>query len=88
MSYCVVYNKQISNQEDKIACTSCSILCHRQCVNLSKEFIEFILKDKQVYRCPPCSKVRRDRMRAAFSAASELPSIADVILLLKEAKED
>ncbi|XP_022186532.2 uncharacterized protein LOC111045430 [Nilaparvata lugens] len=55
---------------------------------MTKADVECIVNEGQIWRCPPCSKLRRQSMSAVSSAEDGNASISQVIFMLEEARED
>lgn len=70
MSDCVVCSTPVQTRA-RIVCSDCKRLCHGNCVNMTKADIECIVSEKQVWCCPPCQGVRREKSMSAVSAAEE-----------------
>ncbi|RZF31931.1 hypothetical protein LSTR_LSTR011528 [Laodelphax striatellus] len=87
-SVCTICQAPIPATRSKLACCECKRLCHPQCVNMTKADVDCIINEGQIWRCPPCSKLRR-QSRIAVSAAEEgTASLSQVIFMLDEARED
>ncbi|XP_039287853.1 uncharacterized protein LOC120352197 [Nilaparvata lugens] len=55
---------------------------------MTKADVECIVNEGKIWRCPPCSKLRRQSMSAVSSAEDGNASISQVIFMLEEARED
>lgn len=79
----------VSRNQLKIKCEECSGNFHANCVHKSKADLEYINSENQLWRCPPCTKERRQSM-AIESEAEEhgKADISTVVAIHKEAKED
>lgn len=86
MSECSVCKKSASKTRNAIACSGCRKLCHGTCVNLTREDIDFMTSQDQVWRCPPCSKLHRKSMSG--EETEEHADFTLVIRMLEEAKTD
>lgn len=87
MADCSVCKATVQTRS-RITCSDCKNPCHPQCVNMTKADIDCLVAEKQIWRCPPCSKVRRASMKAVSDAEEGTASIAQVIFLLEEASQD
>lgn len=89
MSDCNVCKKAVATtrQNSSIVCSDCKKLCHGSCVNMNKEDVECIVSQNQAWRCPPCTRLRRSSMSSTPDKQGK-PDIAQVISLLKEAKDE
>jgi hypothetical protein len=89
MSECSVCKKSTGQVRHKISCNECKRLCHSTCVNLTKEDIDFIIAEKQTWRCPPCSRERRGSMSGS-SMIESLPgtSLEQILSKLDEAANE
>lgn len=83
---CTVCKKSASKKRNTIACSDCQKMCHGSCVNLTREDIDFMTSQGQVWRCPSCAKLRRKSMSG--KKTEEHADIAQVIRMLEEAKTD
>lgn len=90
MSDCSVCKKVTGQPRHKITCQDCKKMCHAACVNLSKDDIDYIVTEKQIWRCPPCSKVKRQSMNSdEVSSSKNLDRVlSDVLTKLNEASDD
>lgn len=88
MVKCGVCSVTVSNKQIKIECRDCGGVFHANCVNLSKSDVEYILEERQIWRCSSCSKSKRASMALETSVDEGKASISDVIIMLNEAKED
>ncbi|XP_054257563.1 uncharacterized protein LOC128982639 [Macrosteles quadrilineatus] len=55
---------------------------------MTKEELDIITSEKQIWRCPPCAKSRRQSMQAVKDAEEGKASIEQIVFMLEEAKED
>lgn len=55
---------------------------------MTKADIDCIIAEKQTWRCPPCSKLRRKSMEAVSAAEEGTANFSQVIFMLEEARED
>lgn len=88
MASCIVCENMVSRNQLKIACSECSGICHANCVNMSKDEIDFICKENKSWRCPPCSKERRQSMAVASEGKEGNTDLAQIVSMLQEAKEE
>lgn len=88
MSDCSVCSAPVQQTRSKILCCDCKKFCHANCVGMTKTDIDCVAAEKQVWRCPPCAKVRRKSMAAVSAAEEGSASISQVIFMLDEARED
>lgn len=88
MVKCSVCKVNIANKQLKIECSDCGGVSHANCVNLSKSDVEYILEEKQIWRCSSCSKSKRESMALETSLDEGKASMMEVISMLNEAKED
>lgn len=87
MSVCSVCDTAVTTRS-KVTCSECKNSCHPNCVNMTKAEIDCIIHEKQIWRCPPCSKIRRQSMKAVTDAEEGNPTISQVIFMLDEASKD
>lgn len=86
MPDCGACLKSLKNIKIKSTCSECKQSFHPKCVNLSNDDVKFIIDDQQVWRCEPCSKVRRQSMK--METAEGKRSYEDVFTLFSELKDD
>ncbi|XP_022201029.2 uncharacterized protein LOC111057869 [Nilaparvata lugens] len=55
---------------------------------MTKDELDFIISEKQIWRCPPCAASRRSSMQAVSDAEKGKASISQVIFMLEVAKND
>jgi hypothetical protein len=89
MADCSVCKKSSGQLRHKISCSDCKNLCHLNCVNLSKDDVDYLAAEEQIWRCPPCTKLRKRSMSADASGGSDSSSLmTEVLNKLSEAAED
>lgn len=80
--------KVISGRSAKIQCADCKGFFHGGCVGMSKEDIEFIQSEDQIWRCEICNKNRRTSMRVESELDRNTPDLSDVMNLLREMRQE
>jgi hypothetical protein len=65
-----------------------NVYFHGSCVNITKEDVEFMHKEKQIWRCEACSKERRKSMQVQSQLEEGKPDLSDVINLLNEMRQE
>jgi hypothetical protein len=88
MSDCSVCKKSTGQARHKIVCCDCKSHCHLNCVNLTKDDLDYFASEKQMWRCPPCSKLRKLSMSAQSGESDSSALLSEVIDKLNEASED
>ncbi|KAG8301845.1 hypothetical protein J6590_042456, partial [Homalodisca vitripennis] len=91
MSDCSVCKKATGQPRHKICCSDCKRLCHTSCVSLSKEDVDYIINEKQIWRCPSCAVSRRKSMSCESPCGPESDirtALSDVLKKLNEASDD
>lgn len=88
MASCKICTKNVTSKQVKIECTDCTCKLHASCVNMTKDEVEFILSDNQIWRCTECSKSRRKSMAIQSTADEGKATLNDVIEMLEEAKAE
>lgn len=54
--------KALKTTKSKVTCVDCNLSFHGRCVNLSADDVSYLVEQGEVWRCEPCSKVRRKSM--------------------------
>ncbi|RZF48721.1 hypothetical protein LSTR_LSTR014895 [Laodelphax striatellus] len=85
---CTVCKASLTRARSNIACSDCKNRCHPQCVNMTKAEVDSVIAEGEVWRCPPCSKLRRQSMKAVSAAEDGAANMSQVIFMLEEAKLD
>lgn len=86
---CVICNNELSAQtRNKIQCVDCNLYCHWKCEKLTKEDVDFMTSQNEIYRCPPCKQQRRKSMQVVSEAEEGKGSFAQIIQMLEEARDD
>lgn len=85
---CKTCQKVISARQVKVQCTDCLLYFHGSCVKLTKEDVEFMQSDGQIWRCEICGKERRKSMQVESKLDESQPRINDVIKLLNEMRQE
>lgn len=85
---CIVCTKTVSNRQPRIQCEDCNIVFHGSCVKLSKDDIEYLLTNKEIWPCEHCSKSRRKSMQIESQLNKEEININDIYKLLQEMREE
>lgn len=87
MSTCKVCNKSATSR-NKVLCNDCKQCFHLSCVNMTKEEIDYLTSENQIWRCPSCTQSRRKSRQACSDAEEGKASLDQVVFMLEEAKED
>lgn len=80
--------KVVGNRQLKVQCSDCSTIFHGACVKLSKEDIDYLTANNEIWRCEQCSKVRRKSMLVETELNKDAVNISDVYKLLQEMREE
>lgn len=80
--------KVISGRSLKLQCVDCKSFFHGGCVGMSKEDIDFIQSENQIWRCESCNKNRRASMRVETELDKNIPDLSDVMKLLQEMRQE
>jgi hypothetical protein len=70
---------------NKITCDDCKLNFHLGCVKLTNDDLKYFEEENQIWRCVPCSKIRRKSM--VLESASNI-TFEDVLKLVTEIKEE
>lgn len=87
MNTCKTCNKSVTVRH-KVLCNDCKQCFHLTCVDLTKEELDYLTSEKQIWRCSNCSQSRRKSMQECSDAGEGGASLEQVVSMLKEAKED
>lgn len=85
---CRVCIKVVGNRHLKVQCNDCSTIFHGACVKLSKEDIDYVTANNEIWRCEQCSKLRRKSMQVESELNKDAVNISDVYKLLQEMREE
>lgn len=85
---CGICVKVVSSKQQKVKCTECEKFFHAACCKLSKADIDCLSMEGLAWRCNPCSAERRRSMRLDLKIDEGDLSLGDVMLLLKEMREE
>lgn len=85
MADCSKCLKSLKNVKVKVSCVDCDQCFHAKCVNMSADEVAYISEQEGVWRCNPCSKVRRKSM--VLESKSEV-SYDDIFNLVTELRSD
>lgn len=55
---------------------------------MTKPDIDCVVAEKQIWRCPPCTSIRRKSMKIVSDAEGGKAEIAQVVFMLEQASED
>jgi len=79
---------KLKTSRNAVVCNDCGQSSHLRCVNMTKEELDYLTTGKQIWRCKPCTSVRRQSMQAVTDAEEGKASLSQVIFMLEEARED
>lgn len=80
--------KKIKSNTLSVDCVDCSGRFHASCVDLTQQDIDFLSQDNKSWRCSECQAVRRKSMALQSAAEGGSVTIADVIAILNEMRDD
>lgn len=80
--------KKIKANSLAVDCVDCNGKFHASCVNITQQEIEFLSQENKFWRCAECQTVRRKSMALQSAADGGSVSIADVVAILNEMRED
>lgn len=80
--------KVIGSRHLKVQCNDCSAFFHGACVQMSKEDVDYLLANKEIWRCDSCKKNRRKSMQVETQLGKDEVNINDVYKLLQEMREE
>ena len=69
MMHCVC-DVKVERKDTKIECCDCKKLYHGKCVDINDSDIDFMLKNKKVWRCKQCENVFRKLLSANMASPS------------------
>ncbi|XP_039278707.1 uncharacterized protein LOC120350214 [Nilaparvata lugens] len=82
---CNVCLKSLKNVKVKVLCSDCNKSFHGKCVNLSADDVNYLSDQGDVWRCTPCSQLRRKSM---VLESKSTVTYDDIFKLVNELKED
>jgi len=84
MATCGVCNRSVKTNQLKISCQDCEKPFHGGCVKLSKNEIDYLSSDGNVWRCEPCSVTRRQSLRFESQLTEGGLTLEDVMKAINE----
>ncbi|XP_075210788.1 uncharacterized protein LOC142318134 [Lycorma delicatula] len=86
MPKCGVCNKNITTKHSKIACIDCKTLFHASCENMSKDDIELLIFNNEIWRCEHCALSKRKDLQLETAVQRNNFTLDDVMSAINELK--
>lgn len=84
MADCSKCLKSLKNVKAKIACADCKRGFHAKCVNMSSDDVTYLLEEGDVWRCDPCSQLRRQSMTLESKSNVTYDDILKVVASIRD----
>jgi hypothetical protein len=86
MAACAICTKAFKANNLRIKCSDCKNDFHGACVKMSKNDIEYMTSEGNVWRCDPCAKSRRSSLRLESSLTEGNVTLQDIMEAINQLK--